>query len=505
MKKDVFAVAGSLAMLCLVLSFLVLLLPALLVCEKVEADNVTVITTNILSLTDNLTLNGSFLSAARDILSADGRVKLSFASNTNIDMHGQNVLLVANESNPPAANDNSTAVRAYSLNPSGATFSPPVTMTLRYETAALTAGTNETGLYIAYWTGSAWQTLPSSVNTTTKEVSASVAHFTPFAIRYLPTQAPANPTPPTTTTTTTTTISTNVLGATGSLILNSGMVTAATSIASTNGTVSLGISANTTVSMGGSQQLSIIQLASPPVPPSNSRVISAYSFSPDGANFNPAATVTIKYSPADVPAGVQESNLYIAQSLGANWLSLPSTVDTGTKTVTALLSHFSTYALIGPVTTAAPEKPAAVPEKPAAVPEKPAAAAAFTASDLTVAPEAARPGDKVTVSLRVANGGGSEDSKPVVLKVNDKNEAQQVVTLAPGKSQIVTFTVSKDTPGTYKIGVEGLSASFQVQPGAASGSGNQQAPWSFPVVAIVVIGGLLLIVLVVVLIMRQRS
>jgi hypothetical protein len=42
-----------------------------------------------------------------------------------------------------------------------------------------------------------------------------------------------------------------------------------------------------------------------------------------------------------------ESSLYIAYHDGTKWIPLTSTVDTETKTVTAYLYHFSTYALMG--------------------------------------------------------------------------------------------------------------------------------------------------------------
>ena len=58
-------------------------------------------------------------------------------------------------------------------------------MTLKYETP-LPAGLAESGLFIAYWDGSRWTRLDSKVNTADKEVSASVSHFTIFAIRGLP-------------------------------------------------------------------------------------------------------------------------------------------------------------------------------------------------------------------------------------------------------------------------------------------------------------------------------
>jgi hypothetical protein len=76
-------------------------------------------------------------------------------------------------------------VCSYSFGPAGATFSPAVTMTLKYGTP-LPSGLTEAGLYIAYWDGSTWNKLDSAVNTAAQEVTASVTHFTIFAVRGLP-------------------------------------------------------------------------------------------------------------------------------------------------------------------------------------------------------------------------------------------------------------------------------------------------------------------------------
>ena len=70
----------------------------------------------------------------------------------------------------------------------------------------------------------------------------------------------------------------------------------------------------------------------------------------------------------------------------ANWTEVPSTVNTQAKTVTAQVSHFSTYALLGRV-TAATESPAspAAPEAPATTPATtPAAAGSEAPSGMAI-------------------------------------------------------------------------------------------------------------------------
>ncbi len=149
---------------------------------------------NFLSNAGSLPLNGGILTVSKELSSSDGRVSLELPANDAINLQGQTVIGAGNESNPPAATDGSVTIKAYSFTPPGATFSPPATMTLRYDTP-LPSAVDEATLYIAYWNGSSWIKLTSSVNTQTKEVSADVPHFTIFAIRGMPPAAVATPAP----------------------------------------------------------------------------------------------------------------------------------------------------------------------------------------------------------------------------------------------------------------------------------------------------------------------
>jgi hypothetical protein len=218
-------------------------------------------------------------------------------------------------------------------------------------------------------------------------------------------------------------------------------------------------------------------------------MIEAYSFGPDNTTFAPAITVTVKYDPAGLPSDVQEANLYLALLENSSWTTLAtSAVNTQAKTVSAQISHFSTYALMG--------RSAAAPADPAT----PAATSAFSTSDLTVLPESANPGQQVTVSVRVVNGGTGEASKMVILKINGEAQEQKEVKLAAGRSQVLSFNVSKPDPGKYTVSVDGQSASFTVKQSAGAAEGMP-----LMVLAIIIAGGVLIIVLVIILVMRQRS
>lgn len=87
----------------------------------------------------------------------------------------------------------------------------------------------------------------------------------------------------------------------------------------------------------------------PPPPPEDAHIIGlAYDLGPPGATFDPPLTLTWQYDPADIPEGVAEEDLVIAyydQATGT-WMELPSEVDVETKTITAKVFHFTTFAVI---------------------------------------------------------------------------------------------------------------------------------------------------------------
>jgi len=181
---------------------------------------------------------------------------------------------------------------------------------------------------------------------------------------------------------------------------------------------------------------------SPPSPPEGAHVIGlAYDFGPAGATFDPPITIEYTYDPDEVPEGVAEEDLVIAfydEDID-EWVELPCTVDTETHTVTAVVSHFTCFAIIGTV-------------KPAA----------FTLSSLVISPAEVAPGEKVNISVSLANTGGLEGSYTAVLKINGVKEAEQSVTIAAGASKTVTFIVAKEEAGSYSVTVDGVSGSFVV-------------------------------------------
>ena len=98
--------------------------------------------------------------------------------------------------------------------------------------------------------------------------------------------------------------------------------------------------------------------------------------------------------------------------------------------------------------------------------------AAFSLSNLTIDPTGVTPNEPVTISVSVANTGGSEGSHDVVLHINGVEEDTKSVTLAADDSRNVTFSVTKGDTGTYSVTIEGLSGSFNVAEPAAFSLSN---------------------------------
>jgi len=85
----------------------------------------------------------------------------------------------------------------YDFQPSGITFSPPMTLVWNYDPATLQAGASETSLQVAFYDSatSSWVVLPGVVDVVNHTITASVGHFTTFAVMVSqPTPTPS-PTP----------------------------------------------------------------------------------------------------------------------------------------------------------------------------------------------------------------------------------------------------------------------------------------------------------------------
>jgi len=239
-------------------------------------------------------------------------------------------------------------------------------------------------------------------------------------------------------------------------ISTSGEVLETITATSADGKLNITIPAGTIAKVDG-QPLSSLTAdvdPSPPDPPEGDNIIGlVYDFGPEGATFVPPITVTFAYDPDEVSEG-DELVVMVWDEAAGEWVEVGPgdyTVNTETNTITLLVSGFSKYAIIA--------RAAPAPPTPTAPPPAPAA---FSLSALTVQPAEANPGELVTITVEVANTGGTAGSYTVVLQLNGMKETEKSVTVAAGSSEIVTFSVTREVAGSYSVTVDGLSASFTV-------------------------------------------
>jgi len=97
-------------------------------------------------------------------------------------------VVVVSEEIPPPPPGAYIVGHAYDLGPPGATFNPPITLTLHYVPGLIPEGVAEEDLVIAYYdvaTGQ-WVSLPSTVDTVNNTITAEVSHLTKFAVLATP-------------------------------------------------------------------------------------------------------------------------------------------------------------------------------------------------------------------------------------------------------------------------------------------------------------------------------
>ena len=247
-------------------------------------------------------------------------------------------------------------------------------------------------------------------------------------------------------------------------------------------------------------EIKMTRMGAPPAPPAGADVVgSVYDFKPDGATFNPAATLKYTYDPTKIAEGVAENELVLAwwDAGSSKWVELESTVNPEAHTITASVSHFTSFATL-----------AYLPPEPVPKP------AAFSVSSLTISPNEVALGESVTISVEVANTGEEAGSYKITLKINGAAEASKEVTVNAGASQKVAFSTAKDLAGTYSVDVNGLSGKFVVmgeaQPSPAPPAPPSPAPIppaqpvNWPVLW-VVMGGVIIVGLIIFLLARRRA
>jgi len=88
--------------------------------------------------------------------------------------------------------------------------------------------------------------------------------------------------------------------------------------------------------------------------------------------------------------------------------------------------------------------------------------AEFEVGGLSVVRSGVSVGETATVSTSIINTGGIEGTYKAILMVNGQQAGQKDVSVGPGASVPVSFQISENEPGTYKLDIGGVPATLDV-------------------------------------------
>jgi hypothetical protein len=86
----------------------------------------------------------------------------------------------------------------------------------------------------------------------------------------------------------------------------------------------------------------------------------------------------------------------------------------------------------------------------------------FRLSNLDINPSKVDSGEKVVITAKIANVGGTQGSYTAELKVDDCTVQTEKVAIAAGADSILSFGICADLPGTYTVTLGELSGIFIV-------------------------------------------
>ncbi len=119
-------------------------------------------------------------------ISEDGMLTLTVPEGTIALLEGEplETLTAVVEPSPPEPPEDAYLIGAYDFGPDGATFDPPITLIWSYDPNDIPEGVAEEDLVIAYYDEAAdrWVELDCVVDTGNNTITASIEHFTTFAI-----------------------------------------------------------------------------------------------------------------------------------------------------------------------------------------------------------------------------------------------------------------------------------------------------------------------------------
>ncbi len=168
-----------------------------------------------------------------------------------------------------------------------------------------------------------------------------------------------------------------------------------------------------------------------------------YQSTPLSLTISPPARLLLTYNPGELPQNATEvfTATYSPQE---GWVPLPPVPGAVAAAGEArgLISHFSLFAALARVPEPAPAK--------------------FTVSNLRISPQEVQPGQRLQISIDIANIGERSGDYTVEVMVDGRTRATEKLSLSAGKMQTVEFTLEEDIPGIHRVEVAGLDAEFKV-------------------------------------------
>ena len=158
--------------------------------ELVDDEN-----NDLLELTQvirNMNITAEFVADAMKFDSEDEVLSITLPEETTaLDEDGEPITSIQLDvADLPAPEQSGIIGLPYEVEPSGATFDPPITITWHYDQTELPPGVAEEDLVIAYLSdGGKWIEIPSDVDYEEDEITAEISHLTIFALR-APTASP---------------------------------------------------------------------------------------------------------------------------------------------------------------------------------------------------------------------------------------------------------------------------------------------------------------------------
>ncbi len=127
----------------------------------------------------------------------------------------------------------------------------------------------------------------------------------------------------------------------------------------------------------------------------------------------------------------------------------------------------------------------------------------YTISNLSISPTSVKSGELVTITADITNSSGTTGNYKVTVVVNGVNEIEQALSLGPGKTQKLIYTLTKENAGTYDVAINDRNGSFSVTLSGTSWFASlTRGPWWVYTIAGI---GILLVILVVILLISRRN